>query len=33
MLDVLDKQHGLEILSHSIAATRAPAFLNEDPVE
>ena len=29
MLDGLDKQHGLEILSHSTAATRARAFLNE----
>jgi hypothetical protein len=33
MLDVLDKQHGLEILSHFTAATRAQAFLNEGPLE
>jgi hypothetical protein len=33
MLDVLDRQHGLEILSHPTAATRARAFLNKDPLE
>ena len=33
MLDVLDKQHGLKILSRSTAATRARVFQNEDPLE